>query len=79
MKFIVKSGNNFYYTGKAGQAFVSPNACDAFEYGSLEAAQRRATTLNRQSLRPYKSWATIHKSWATIHSTHFVVAVSEVR
>jgi hypothetical protein len=70
MKFIVRNGNK-YYTGKAGQAFVSPNARDAFEYDSLEAAQRRATNLNRWLVRP-------HRSWATIHSTHFAVAVSRV-
>lgn len=41
-----EDGSTVYYTGKAGQAFVSNQLCDAFTYVSLEGARRRATMLN---------------------------------
>lgn len=41
------NGERVYYTGKAGQAFVSANENDGFQYVSLEGARNRATILNR--------------------------------
>jgi len=40
-------GGTVWYTGKAGDAFVSVNAADAFRGYSLEGARRRAALLNR--------------------------------
>jgi hypothetical protein len=44
-----EDGSTVYYTGKAGQAFVSNQLCDAFSYSSLERARTRAAMLNRTS------------------------------
>jgi hypothetical protein len=40
-------GSTVYYTGRAGLAFISPNAAEAFGGYSLDGARRMATTLNR--------------------------------
>lgn len=42
-----KQGALRVYTGKAGEAFVSPFTSEAFLYDSLEAARHRATILNQ--------------------------------
>ena len=39
-------GSTVWYTGRAGQAFVSENACDAFLGYSLEGARAKAMRLN---------------------------------
>lgn len=41
------NGDTVWYTGKAGAAFVSADAVDAFQGYSLEGARNRATMLNR--------------------------------
>ncbi len=43
------NGLEFWYTGKAGEAFVSRNRYDAFMGYELEGAQRVAKNLNRMS------------------------------
>lgn len=55
-------GNSVYYTGKAGQSFVSAKSEEAFGYDSLEAARRRATNLNQMT---------------SIHGFRFMVPVGE--
>lgn len=55
-------GETVYYTGRAGQAFVSKQAEEAFGYDSLEGARRRATNLNQMS---------------EIHGMRFIVPVGE--
>jgi len=44
-----QDGATVYYTGRAGQAFVSDDRSEAFPYDSLDAARRRAMNLNRMS------------------------------
>jgi hypothetical protein len=56
------NGNTLYYTGKAGQGFVSTVAAAAFSYPSLESARRRATNLNQMT---------------EIHGIRFIVPVGE--
>ncbi len=40
------SGNEFFYTGKAGEGWISVNSGDAFEFSTLEAARRKAKAFN---------------------------------
>lgn len=40
------NGRRQYYTGKAGQAFVSDHHEDAFDFGSLESARVKGKRLN---------------------------------
>ena len=53
MKFQVigrtEQGNTVYYTGRAGQLFVSPESGKAFDYPTLESARRRAMNLNQMT------------------------------
>ena len=42
-------GNEVFYTGKAGPAFVSPDESEAFDAFNLEGARRKATILNRMT------------------------------
>ncbi len=42
-------GSTVYYTGRAGQAFVSSQLADVFTYDSLEQARRRALNLNQMT------------------------------
>lgn len=44
------NGDTVWYTGKAGAAFVSADAADAFKGYSLEGARNRATILNRGTI-----------------------------
>lgn len=44
-----EQGDTFYYTGRAGQAFVSKLIGEAFAYPSLFEARRRALNLNRMT------------------------------
>lgn len=57
-----REGETVYYTGRAGQAFVSKQAEEAFGYDGLEAARRRATNLNQMT---------------EIHGIRFIVPVGE--
>ena len=43
-------GTEVFYTGKAGQEFVSPDLTSAFPFALLQGAQRKAAVLNRMSL-----------------------------
>lgn len=52
-----KRGALRVYTGKAGEAFVSPFTSEAFLYDSLEAARRRAILLN---------------AFTDLHGIHFI-------
>lgn len=66
LKFFVigrtREGETVYYTGRAGQAFVSPKPEEAFGYESLEVARRRAANFNRMT---------------EIHGIRFMVPVGE--
>ena len=42
-------GSTVWYTGRAGQAFVSDSERDAFAFDTLRYARHRATLLNRMS------------------------------
>lgn len=57
-----REGETVYYTGRAGQAFVSKQAEEAFGYDGLEAARRRATNLNQMT---------------EIHGIRFIVPIGE--
>ncbi len=46
---IDANGDEFWYTGKSGKSFVSPNRAEAFEGYNLEGARRVATRLNGMS------------------------------
>lgn len=44
-----QDGSTVYYTGRAGQAFVSENSLQAFQFDTLEYARHRAKVLNRMT------------------------------
>jgi hypothetical protein len=46
---VNKDGIRVWYTGKAGEAFVSTNHADAFLGYDLHGARRRAEILNRMT------------------------------
>lgn len=41
-------GNVSFYTGRAGQGWLSADKAEAFGYEALEGARRKAMTFNRQ-------------------------------
>ena len=47
--------NGLYYTGKAGEAFLTRDLDEAFPYQTLEGAKRKADSLNHPS-RPFDSF-----------------------
>ncbi len=49
LRALDDDGNQFFYTGRAGSAWVSPDSNDAFVYHSLHVARRKATLFNRLS------------------------------
>ncbi len=49
LRGLDQSGKEFFYTGKAGDAWVSQNKTDAFSY-SREGAIRKALTFNKLSM-----------------------------
>lgn len=59
MDFILRglnaTGEEFFYTGKAGDGWVSQQIGDAFGYATIEAARRKGKALNQGS------WA--HTLW----------------
>ncbi len=46
LKGIPRSGNSVYYTGRAGELWISILPRKAFEYETREAAQRKAAQFN---------------------------------
>lgn len=42
-----ENGTRYWYTGKAGEAFVSTDRKDALEFTSVAAARRKAAVLNK--------------------------------
>ncbi len=60
---VTKDGDRVWYTGKAGEGFVSANPQDAFLGYSLEGARNRAKNLNRM---------------VGIHGIWFVACVGEL-
>lgn len=46
LRSIDLDGNVGYYTGKAGQEWVSPRKADAFGYNTLEGARNKAARFN---------------------------------
>lgn len=46
---LTEQGQQRFYTGKAGFHWVSENRRDAFTYGTLDAARRKATIFNRST------------------------------
>ena len=59
---IDATGREFFYTGRAGDFWMSENAADAFRYNSLEAARRKAMIFNRAT---------------ALHGLHCMVPVGE--
>ncbi len=63
--FIVQGrkedGTRVYYTGCAGEKFISKGRFDAFQYDNANRAQSRAMTLNRDT---------------GLHGVHFTVLIS---
>ena len=51
------NGGEFFYTGRAGQRWVSPNIDEAFTYTSLEGARNAALRHNR---------------WTELHGLRFI-------
>lgn len=45
-----KDGREFYYTGKAGEAFASTNLNEAFKYESQEVAKAKMLHFNNYSI-----------------------------
>lgn len=52
-KYIVRglrtNGDQVFYTGRAGEYFVHPNADSAFTFTSLDSARFRATNMNKMT------------------------------
>lgn len=46
---FVLAANGQFYNGKAGDAWLSSDKREAFAYGSIEGAQRKADIFNRAS------------------------------
>ena len=44
-----RDGNEAFYNGKAGPAWITTNREDAFRYQTKEAAQRKALVFNRMT------------------------------
>jgi len=63
MTFIIRgidpNGNVGWYTGKAGEGWVSADKADAFVYRGWEAASRKAT---------------LHNRFTALHGWHFMAA-----
>ena len=49
LRAIDIDGNEFFYTGKAGQEWVSPKLSEAFAGYSKEGAERKAALFNRMT------------------------------
>jgi hypothetical protein len=47
---------SFYYTGRSGDKYASPDKEEAFTYDTYEAADNRCTTLNRGSSITHITW-----------------------
>lgn len=60
---VSADGSECWFTGKAGDAFVSPNRADAFLGFNLEGARRKAAALNNATV---------------LHGIHFMVPVSDI-
>lgn len=58
------SGSVLWYTGRAGEAFVSDDEAQAFTYDALSVAEWRASNLNQ---------------WSALHGVHFSVDFVEAR
>lgn len=55
---VSAAGTVQYYTGRAGDRWLSPSIAEAFGYASLEGARRKAMNMNRMSK--------IHGVWFTV-------------
>ena len=42
-----ENGTRYWYTGRAGEAFVSTDPKEAFRYDTVEAARQKAAALNK--------------------------------
>lgn len=43
--YTFKNGTAWFYTGRAGDAYLSPDFSEAWKYSTLEGAQRKAHKL----------------------------------
>ena len=57
-KYVLRAAGGQYYTGKAGNGWVSSDLTQAFQYYSLQFARIRA----RQ-----------HNAYTSLHGLHFIV------
>ncbi len=46
LRALNASGDEFFYTGRAGSGWVSPDRRDAFEFSTIEVARVKATRHN---------------------------------
>ena len=58
-----ENGTRFWYTGRAGEAFVSTDPTEAFRFESVEIARRKALALNRD---------------LPVHAIYFVACVGDL-
>lgn len=49
IRAVDNNGKEFWYTGRAGSDWVSPNIADAFCAYSLDGARRKATQFNQNT------------------------------
>ncbi len=49
LRALDRNGNESFYNGKAGTAWLTTARSQAFQYETLEAAQRKATVFNRMT------------------------------
>lgn len=47
---VRETGEEVWYTGRAGEQFVSTERCDAYEGFDLHGARRKAAALNRMTM-----------------------------
>ena len=57
-KYVLREANGRYFTGKAGQDWISPDLTQAWLYDSLNLARTRAKR---------------HNAYTRLHNLHFVV------
>lgn len=54
---VARNDQKVFYTGRAGEGWVSANEAEAFPYSTYEAAKDRANQ---------------HNKWTALHGIHFV-------
>lgn len=50
MPYVLRTTSGMFYTGRAGEGWLSPRREDAFTYAGKGEADRKAATFNRATL-----------------------------